>query len=252
MKRQELQLLARYFSHAGRPAAVSPPDDLNRRIRSPHRLRKLHCFSRGGLEVEAIPVIGRFVADLPVPDAERRSDAVSPALCIRRIIAIGHPSCGFLRVSRSNRALVFHVLPTSIGFEVHADEGIGTHSPAEIHELAGPDLVRLNAAPQKVHHGWPRLTGTDALSPAIEIRKDPAPSHHRRSKFARHRHYIIAPLLGEVIPRSFDGSVGGPQRLHELHIKVGGQLEAENRVDDKSVRVERLGRRAGTLAKGSR
>ena len=120
-----------------------------------------------------------------------------------------------------------------------------TNSPVPIWFDSTPPHSRLTMAGRA-------LTWTDALSPAIEIRKDPAPSHHRRSKLLRHRHHIVAPLLGEVIPRSFDGSVGGPQRLHELHVKVGGQLEAENRVDDKSVRVERMGRRACTVAKRSR
>ena len=106
MERQVLHVLARYFRHAGRPAAVAPADDLNRRIRRPHGLRKLDGLSRRGLEVEAVPVIGRFVADLPVPDAERRGDAVSLALCIRRVVAIRHPRRGFLRVGRAHLTLV--------------------------------------------------------------------------------------------------------------------------------------------------
>src|SRR5204863_2309173 len=104
---------------------------------------------------------------------------------------------------------ILRVLLAAIRFEVHADEGIGTHLPAEVHELAGSYLVRLDAAPQEIDHGWPRLTWTDALSPPVEICEDPAPPHHRRSELLRHRHDIVAPPLGDVIPGGFNGSIGG-------------------------------------------
>ena len=43
-----------------------------------------------------------------------------------------------------------------------------------------------------------------ALTPAVEVRKNSTPPHHRRGEPTRDRHDILAPVVAEVIPGGFD------------------------------------------------
>ena len=128
------------------------------------------------------------------------------------------------RIARAHAAFDLHVLPAAVRFEVDADERLRADPPAEVDELGGPDLVRLDAAPEQVEHRRtpPR---SDAFAPAVEIGEDPAPSHHRRPELARDLHDVVAPVVAQMVPGGFNGTVGRAERLHELHVKVGGQFE---------------------------
>ena len=81
------------------------------------------------------------------------------------------------------------------------------------------------AAPQQVDHRRARLARPDAFAPAIEIREDAAPAHHRRRELRGDRHHVVAPAIRQVVPGRFDGAVGRAERLHELHVEIGRQLE---------------------------
>ena len=231
MEREVLRVFPGDLGHAARPPAVAPRDHLDRRVGRAHRRRELDGLARRGLEIEAVLVVGRFVPDLPVPDPERRRVTVGLPLATRGVVAVRHPRRRFLRIARADAVLDLHVLPASVRFEVDADERLGRHPPAEVHELRGPDLVRLDAAPEQVDHRRTRAAGADAFTPSVEIGEDPAPPEHRRRQLARHLHHVVAPVVAQVIPGGLDGTVGHAERLHELHIKVGGQLEARREID---------------------
>src|SRR2546429_3245759 len=110
MEREILNMFARHLAHTRRPTAVAPGDQLNRWINCAHGSCKLDGLACRGFEVEAILVVGRFVADLPMPDSQRSRVSVSLPVGIPRIIAIRHPFGGFLRVGRAHAALNLHVL----------------------------------------------------------------------------------------------------------------------------------------------
>ena len=109
--------------------------------------------------------------------------------------------------------------------------------PAEIDELGGAHLVRLDSAPQQVEHGGTRRARPDAFPPAIEVGEDPAPPHHRRPELAGDLHDILAPLVAQMIPGRFDRTVGGAQRFHELHVEIGRQFEQRLRIDPDGAAV---------------
>ena len=113
MEREVLHVFSGHLRHARRPAAVAPRDQLNRGIGRTHGLRKLDGLARRGFEIEAVPVVGRLVPDLPVPDVQRRRVAVRLPFAIVRVVAVRHPFGGFPRVGRADAVLDLHVLPVA-------------------------------------------------------------------------------------------------------------------------------------------
>src|SRR5262245_65604518 len=99
-------------------------------------------------------------------------------LSIPRIVAVRDPRGGFFRIGGANAVFRFQVLLPSVRLEVDADQRLGADGPAQIHELSGADLVRFNSTPEEIEHRRTLVTWSDALTPAIEVDKDSAPSHH--------------------------------------------------------------------------
>src|SRR6185295_3467296 len=101
--------------------------------------------------------------------------AVRFAVAALRIVAIRHPRRRLSGVGRPQLAAnVLHVLLAAVRLEVHADERRRTNPPAQVYEFAGSNLVRLDPTPEQVQHRRAPVPRPNALTPAVEVRKDSA------------------------------------------------------------------------------
>ena len=180
MESEIVDVLARDLRHPAGPPAVAPRDEANRsrppaawpwRTRQScarrSRGRTRSCRTRSRSRSASI---GCRTAPPPrVPCVPR-----GPGRCSK--LTHSAASCASAGADARSES---HVLPSAVGFEVHAHEGLGPDLAAEPGELAGPTWFDSIPPQSRLTSGGRAAARADAFPPAVIVGKNAAPAHHR-------------------------------------------------------------------------
>ncbi len=141
------------------------------------------------------------------------------------VVGVRDPISGLTRVARAVALARRGVALLAVAEEVHAVERFGADPAAQVHKLMRADAVGLLAAPNVVAHPGPLVRRADSFAPLVVTAEQPAEAEDAGREVLSRGNEVAPPVVTIVVPRRLDRRIGDPQRLHELHVKPGRDVE---------------------------